>query len=231
MSLNRAMLIGNVGQDPEVRTFQDGGKVCKRCGANFQRKAGLSDGQWERRTFCSKRCAATRSAMSVKEMRRFYQVGRSSAEIAAMAGVTAQAVRRSLKADGVQLRNLSQAMKLSHNRPEIVKKLSESATGRRHSEKTKENMRQVIGANHPLWRAGLTISAGGYLQFTSSPANGDHAGRLLHQVICEWKEGKKLREGFHVHHIDGNKLNNHPDNLISMPASEHARLHKTQKTT
>ena len=30
MSLNKAMMIGNVGQDPEIRTFQDGGKV-----ANF----------------------------------------------------------------------------------------------------------------------------------------------------------------------------------------------------
>lgn len=30
MSLNKAMMIGNVGQPPEIRTFQDGGKV-----ANF----------------------------------------------------------------------------------------------------------------------------------------------------------------------------------------------------
>lgn len=27
-SLNRVMLIGNLGRDPEVRTFQNGGKVC-----------------------------------------------------------------------------------------------------------------------------------------------------------------------------------------------------------
>ena len=27
-SLNRVMLIGNLGADPEVRTFQNGGKVC-----------------------------------------------------------------------------------------------------------------------------------------------------------------------------------------------------------
>src|SRR3546814_5355575 len=28
-SLNKVMLIGNLGADPEVRTFQNGGKVCK----------------------------------------------------------------------------------------------------------------------------------------------------------------------------------------------------------
>ncbi len=27
-SLNRVMLIGNLGADPEIRTFQNGGKVC-----------------------------------------------------------------------------------------------------------------------------------------------------------------------------------------------------------
>ncbi|MCL4142463.1 UNVERIFIED_CONTAM: hypothetical protein GTU68_060135 [Idotea baltica] len=27
-SLNKVMLIGNLGADPEVRTFQNGGKVC-----------------------------------------------------------------------------------------------------------------------------------------------------------------------------------------------------------
>ena len=27
-SLNKVMLIGNLGQDPEVRSFQNGGKVC-----------------------------------------------------------------------------------------------------------------------------------------------------------------------------------------------------------
>jgi len=28
-SLNKVMIIGNLGTDPEVRTFQNGGKVCK----------------------------------------------------------------------------------------------------------------------------------------------------------------------------------------------------------
>ena len=27
-SLNKVMIIGNLGRDPEVRSFQNGGKVC-----------------------------------------------------------------------------------------------------------------------------------------------------------------------------------------------------------
>ena len=27
-SLNKVMLIGNLGADPEIRSFQNGGKVC-----------------------------------------------------------------------------------------------------------------------------------------------------------------------------------------------------------
>ena len=37
--------------------------------------------------------------------------------------------------------------------------------------------------------------------------------------------GRPLRKGEIVHHKDGNKLNNHPDNLELMAQSEHIRRH------
>lgn len=206
-----------------------GEKNCKRCGKTFSRGPKLSDSQWSRRTFCTRRCAATRCVLGIDDMKRLYEEGKSSREISHLAGVSAQAVRRALKQAAVELRSVSDAMKLSHNKPGMAEKFSRIATGRKHSEATKEKMRQVIGPDHPLWRAGLTISSGGYLQFTASQANGDNAGRLLHQVIFEWKNGGRLDDGFHVHHIDGNKLNNHPDNLTSMSASDHAKLHMKQR--
>lgn len=52
-----------------------------------------------------------------------------------------------------------------------------------------------------------------------------HHGRHEHRVIAEEKIGRKLKRGEIVHHIDGNKANNHPDNLQVMTQSEHIKLH------
>lgn len=50
-------------------------------------------------------------------------------------------------------------------------------------------------------------------------------GRHTHRVIAEQKLGRALKPGEIVHHIDGDILNNHPDNLEVMTQSEHIRRH------
>ena len=50
-------------------------------------------------------------------------------------------------------------------------------------------------------------------------------GRHEHRTVAEEKLGRKLKKGEVVHHIDGNKRNNHPDNLEVMMQSDHAREH------
>jgi hypothetical protein len=46
----------------------------------------------------------------------------------------------------------------------------------------------------------------------------------LHRVIWEQHYGK-IPKGYQIHHIDGNKLNNHISNLKLISMSEHSRLH------
>ena len=60
----------------------------------------------------------------------------------------------------------------------------------------------------------------GYLYITSKMNN----GKLLHRLIFE-KEYGSIPEGYCIHHIDGNKLNNSIDNLEMLPKSEHHHLH------
>ena len=52
-------------------------------------------------------------------------------------------------------------------------------------------------------------------------------GRHTHRVEMERILGRKLKPGEIVHHIDGDKRNNSPENLMLLPSqAEHARLHK-----
>lgn len=54
-------------------------------------------------------------------------------------------------------------------------------------------------------------------------------GRHEHRVVAEQKLGRALLPGEIVHHIDGDKLNNHPDNLEVMTQAEHIRIHKPSR--
>jgi hypothetical protein len=52
-------------------------------------------------------------------------------------------------------------------------------------------------------------------------------GRHEHRRVAEEKLGRKLLKGEIVHHIDENRHNNHPDNLMVLPnQSEHLKLHR-----
>lgn len=62
----------------------------------------------------------------------------------------------------------------------------------------------------------------GYLVNCSDRNNRYH----IHRKVMEEKLGRKLLSSEIVHHIDGNKLNNDPSNLIIVNRSEHIKLHR-----
>jgi hypothetical protein len=46
-----------------------------------------------------------------------------------------------------------------------------------------------------------------------------------HRHIVEQREGRRLSSNEVVHHVDGNPMNNDPDNLVVLTRAEHQRLH------
>lgn len=200
-------------------------KNCLLCGNVFFRSKKLSQSQWDNRKFCSKKCSGTKLKINTQNLIKDYQNNLSSADLALKYNCSSTHILRLLKANNVSIRCSSEALKLSHSRESVKNKLSKSSLGRRLSEKSKNKLRLRVGSKNHNWRNGLTITKGGYLQFTDSSCNGEHRNKLLHIIICEYKYNRKLIKGEHVHHIDGNKLNNNPNNLIILSASEHAKIH------
>ena len=60
----------------------------------------------------------------------------------------------------------------------------------------------------------------GYIQITSGP----YKGKLLHRLIYEECFGS-IPKGYSIHHIDGDKTNNNPGNLMLLTKSHHHHLH------
>lgn len=76
------------------------------------------------------------------------------------------------------------------------------------------------GAEAPNWRGGVGLMRNGYLQVWVQGKR-----KYLHRLILEQELGRELKVTEQVHHIDHDKLNNSPDNLVVLSPAEHARYH------
>lgn len=78
------------------------------------------------------------------------------------------------------------------------------------------------------WKGGKYVSNHGYmLIYKPKHHRANSRGYVLeHVLVAELKYGREISNTEDVHHVDENKLNNHPDNLIVLSPSEHMRLHR-----
>lgn len=104
-----------------------------------------------------------------------------------------------------------------------------------HSEETRkrivQNRRTRRGPDHPFWRGGRRISDGGYVEvlMPHHPRARGNGYVFEHILVAEAMLGRPLRPGEVVHHKNGNKLDNRPENLEIMDSCAHSRLHGKQK--
>lgn len=95
--------------------------------------------------------------------------------------------------------------------------------------RTKKQQQQGKGA--PNWNGGKRINSNGYVEiyYPNHPNANKRKTVYEHQLIAEKKIGRFLRKGEVVHHIDMDKSNNNPNNLIVMTNQEHVKLHHMLK--
>lgn len=88
--------------------------------------------------------------------------------------------------------------------------------------------RDQIGARNSSWRGGKTQDEFGYVmvQCKEHPRASKCGGYVPeHILVAEKKIGRYLTENEVVHHINGRKWDNRPENLAVMTKSEHSKLH------
>ncbi len=93
-----------------------------------------------------------------------------------------------------------------------------SIWGDKKSNKMKTNLR------NKKYKGAISLNKDGYLR-KRSPTTGKYF--MIHQQVWKKNNYPRLPKGFCIHHLDNNKLNNNPQNLLLLDFGTHTRLHHT----
>jgi hypothetical protein len=84
-----------------------------------------------------------------------------------------------------------------------------------------QNYRQRIGPANPKWKGGRDLSLG----YVLLKVPGERRYIREHRAVMEQVLGRALNPHEIVHHKNGNKLDNRPDNLELVTRANHTRMH------
>jgi hypothetical protein len=80
-----------------------------------------------------------------------------------------------------------------------------------------------LGERNKGWKGGRT-SKEGYVLVRTDRKRSERRYIPEHRLIWEQTHGKSLPNGWLVHHLNGIKYDNRPENLIALPTKKHFRL-------
>jgi len=164
--------------------------------------------------------------------REMYESGMSLAEVGKALGVSLQTARNWIARDGGAIRPIGMTRNKSKVDLKEVARLYDSGLSMSEVGKAMqmdgEYLRVLLKkSGHPMrigaarghrntwWRGGRLVDADGYILVycPDHPHRSAHNKVREHRLVMEKKLGRFLDPKEVVHHIDGNRANNHPDNL------------------
>ena len=103
--------------------------------------------------------------------------------------------------------------------------------GEHRSPNTEFKKGEFLGKNHPFWKGGRRKVSNGYIMcYAPSHLRAYKNFVLEHIIVAEKKIGRYLKLGERVHHINGIKDDNSPENLIVCKTTkEHFKHHKLNR--
>ena len=92
----------------------------------------------------------------------------------------------------------------------------------------KGNENRGTGSASPAWKGGRSLLNGYVAVYAKDHPRAHRSGYVYeHILIAERTLGREVARGQVVHHLDGNKRNNAPENLAVLESqAEHVRVHK-----
>lgn len=85
----------------------------------------------------------------------------------------------------------------------------------------------LMRERNPNWRGGKSVASNGYILIRVG--TGHHLADVRgyayeHRLVAEQVVGRRLRSGEQVHHVNGEKTDNRPENLEVVASMAHHRL-------
>ena len=90
---------------------------------------------------------------------------------------------------------------------------------------------EIMLERNPSWKGGRYLSGDGYVYLLSENKKKTGKRKYIpeHRLVWEQTHGRKLPQGYIIHHLNGIKNDNRPSNLVAMKLGEHVNQTKPYK--
>lgn len=98
-----------------------------------------------------------------------------------------------------------------------------------HRQPTGGSCARQTGESNPNWKGGRSVASNGYVLIrvgVGHPLADVRGYAYEHRLVAYASAGRSPEPGEHVHHINGDKTDNRPENLEVVPADEHRVRHR-----